>query len=434
MSEGLGNCPPHPACRFGWRDGELLIGGRKVSQLHDATGRRPFYAYDGGILRARMAALREAVPDDIAVHYAVKANGFPPVLACMSRLADGFDVASRGEMEALLALGVPGERLVFAGPGKGRDEIASAVAAGVRIVIEDVSELDDVAAALTATGAAVPPRLAVRLNPPFALKRAGLKMGGEATAFGISPEALAPLLRRARALGLVIDGLHVFSGSQSLDGMALAESHRETAKLLRDLAVAHELSLAWVSLGGGYGIPYVTGERPLDLTQVATGLRDAVAILRMVAPHVEVAVELGRYLVGEAGVYVMQVLRRKTVHGRTVLVTDGGLHHHLAATGNFGQVLHRPFPMALATRMPAGIDNWDADDESEPREAVTIAGRLCTPLDVFARRLSLPPARPGDLIAVFQSGAYGFEASPHAFLNHPPPVRLFVEATERGKS
>ncbi len=434
MSEGLASRLPHPACRFGWQEGELLIGGCKVSRLHGAAGRRPFYAYDGGILRARMAALREAIPGDVAVHYAVKANGFPPVLARMSRLADGFDVASRGEMEALLALGVPGGRLVFAGPGKGRDEIASAVAGGVRIVIEEVSELDDVAAALTVTGAAAPPRLAVRINPPFALKRAGLKMGGEATAFGVSPEALGPLLARARELGLAIDGLHVFAGSQSLDGMALADSHRETARLLRDLAVAHDISLAWVSLGGGYGIPYVTGERPLDLAQAAAGLRDAVAILRTIAPQARVAIELGRYLVGEAGVYVMQVLRRKTVHGRTVLVTDGGLHHHLAATGNFGQVLHRPFPMALATRMPAGIDSWAAGGEDEPRETVTIAGRLCTPLDVFARHLKLPPARPGDLIAVFQSGAYGFEASPHAFLDHPAPARLFVDPIDAGES
>ena len=129
MSEGLGNRSFHPACRFGWQDGELLLGGRKVSRLHRAVGRRPFYAYDGGILRARMTTLREAIPGDVAVHYAVKANGFPPVLARMSRLADGFDVASQGEMAALLALGVPGERLVFAGPGKASAEIAAALAA-----------------------------------------------------------------------------------------------------------------------------------------------------------------------------------------------------------------------------------------------------------------------------------------------------------------
>lgn len=433
MTESRENRPFHPACRFGWQDGELLIGGRKVSHLHRSVGCRPFYAYDGGILQAQLAALREAIPQDVAVHYAVKANGFPPLLAFMSRLADGFDVASRGEMEALLALGVPAERLAFAGPGKGVEEIAAAVSAGVRIVIEDKDELDDVAAALAMTGASLPPPLAVRINPPFTLKRVGLRMGGEATAFGLPPEALGSLLARARALGLVIDGLHVFIGSQSLDGMALADSHRQTARLLRDLAVAHEMALAWVSLGGGYGIPYVTGERPLDLAPVAAGLRDAVAILRTIAPRAWIAIELGRYLVGGAGVYVMRVLRRKTVHGRTVLVTDGGLHHHLAATGNFGQVLHRPFPMALATRMPAGMDSWPAG-EGEPRETVTIAGRLCTPLDVFARTISLPPARSGDLVAVFQSGAYGFEASPQAFLHHPPPARLFIEPPHAGES
>ncbi len=427
MRDDRDNRLHHPACRFDWQDGELLIGGRKVRQLHAAAGGRPFYAYDGRILRTRMAELREAIPDDVAVHYAVKANGFPPVLARMSRLADGFDVASRGEMEALLALGVPGERLVFAGPGKGREEIAAAVAAGVRIVIEEASELEDVAAAVAVIGSDRPPRLAVRINPPFALKRAGLKMGGEATAFGISPDVLGPLLARAEELALVIDGLHVFAGSQSLDATALADSHRETARLLRDLAVVHGMSLAWVGLGGGYGIPYVTGERPLDLARAAAGLRDAVAILRMIAPQARIAIELGRYLVGEAGVYVMQVLRRKTVHGHTLLVTDGGLHHHLAATGNFGQVLHRPFPMAVATRMPAGIDSWPAGEGDEARETVTIAGRLCTPLDVFARGLNLPLACPGDLIAVFQSGAYGFEASPQAFLKHPPPARLFID-------
>ena len=420
----------HPAHRFGWRDGELLIGGRPVTALYRAAGNRPFYAYDAGIIRARVAELRRHLPDGIGLHYAVKANGYAPLLALMAGLVDGFDAASAGEIAALVAAGVAGARISFAGPGKGADEIAAAMAAGVRIVIEDPGELDDIAAARRRLGfdGAVP--LAVRINPPFTLKRAGLRMGGEATAFGIAPEDLGALLARARERGLVIDGIHVFAGSQILDGEALAEGHRRTALLVRELAEAHGLDLSWVNLGGGYGIPYVAGERPLDVAAAARGLADACAILAGLGGRERhVAIELGRYLVGEAGVYVMRVLRVKSVHGRRILVTDGGLHHHLAATGNFGQVLHRAFPLALATRMPDGIAGRPGDEGG--RERVTITGRLCSPLDVFARDALLPPARAGDLVAIFQSGAYGFEASPHAFLAHPPPRRFLVEGRDR---
>ncbi len=414
----------HPARRFGWREGVLLIGGRPVTALYRAAGNRPFYAYDAGIIRARVAELRRHLPNGVALHYAVKANGFAPVLGLMAGLVDGFDAASAGEIAALVAAGVAGARISFAGPGKGADEIAAAMAAGVRIVIEDPGELDDIAAARRRLGWERPVPLAVRINPPFALKRAGLRMGGEATAFGIAPGDLGALLARARALGLQIDGIHVFAGSQILDGAALAESHRRAALLVRELAQAHGLDPGWVNLGGGYGIPYVAGERPLDLAAAAKGLADARAILGGSGGSRHVAIELGRFLVGEAGVYVMRVLRVKTVHGRRILVTDGGLHHHLAATGNFGQVLHRAFPLALATRMPEGIAA--GSDDGDGRESVTITGRLCSPLDVFARDVSLPPAGSGDLIAIFQSGAYGFEASPQAFLAHPPPRRLLL--------
>ncbi len=415
----------HPALSFEVREGVLHPGGVDIRTLARRAGPGGFYVYDAGLVRARVAMLRAAMPAGVRLSYALKANSFPPLLRLMRGLVDGFDVASRGEMAAALATGMQACAISFAGPGKDAGEIAAAIAAGVRLVVEDPDEMDDVARAVRALPLSRRPRLALRIHPPFALRRAGMKMGGEASAFGLDPADVGAVVARARAIGVEIDGLHVFAASQSLDGAALGELHERTAALMVELADRHALAPRWFDLGGGYGIPYVEGERPLDLSTVMAGLARARDRLRARWPKAEVSIELGRYLVGEAGLYVMRVLRRKRVAGETFLITDGGLHHHLAATGNFGQVLRRAWPICLAERLPAGL----ARSHGEPaagEERVWVVGRLCSPLDVFARRILLPRAVPGELIAVCQSGAYGASASPVRFLSHPAPTEMLV--------
>lgn len=419
------NNPAHPALAFAIRNGVLHAGGCDIRSLAQRAGPGGFYLYDAGLVRERLAALRQAMPADARLSYALKANPFAPLLRLMSRLVDGFDVASSGEMAAAITTGMAASAISFAGPGKDAREIAAALSAGVRLVVEDVGEIDDIARLSRELPLTRAPRLALRIHPPFALKRAGMRMGGEATAFGISVDEIEAVVKRARDAGIEIDGLHVFAASQSLDGSALGELHERTAELMITVAETHGLRPRWLNLGGGYGIPYAEGDRPLDLAAVMAGLARACDRLRGHWPDAEILIELGRYLVGEAGLYVMRVLRRKRINGETFLVTDGGLHQHLAATGNFGQVLHRAWPICLPEHLPEGI----ARSRGEPdrgEERVWIAGRLCTPLDVFARRIILPRVVAGDLIAVCQSGAYGASASPNRFLSHPPPVEMLV--------
>jgi diaminopimelate decarboxylase len=255
----------------------------------------------------------------------------------------------------------------------------------------------------------------VRVNPDFELKGSGMRMGGGAKPFGIDAERVPDCLRQLAALGIAPQGLHIFSGSQSLKAEAIMESHARSVELALRLAGDAGITLPGLYLGAGFGIPYFPGEQRLDLAPIGDSLREWVARVDAALPGTRVSLESGRYLVGEAGVYVARVIDRKVSRGQVFLVTDGGLHHHLAASGNFGQVIRKNYPAAVGTRMD-GVE----------RETVSVVGPLCTPLDVLAERMDLAQADVGDLVVVFQSGAYGLSASPTAFLGHPAPLEVLV--------
>ena len=232
-----------------------------------------------------------------------------------------------------------------------------------------------------------------------------------------------PVLRHAATLALArigdlpleFRGLHIFSGSQNLRPEALVEAHDRTVELALRLAAAAPVPVRWVNIGGGLGVPYFPGEQPLDLGPVMANLARRVEELRAALPSAAIVMELGRYLVAEAGIYVARVTDRKVSRGQVFLVTNGGLHHHLALSGNFGQIIRKNYPVCIGNRV-----------ESGDRESVTIVGPLCTPMDLLAERMELPRADIGDLVVVFQSGAYGFSASPHGFLSHPEPLEFFL--------
>ncbi len=173
--------------------------------------------------------------------------------------------------------------------------------------------------------------------------------------------------------------------------------------------------MRFLNLGGGFGIPYFPGEQRLDLAPIGANLHAIVERARTDLPEASIVIELGRYLVGEAGIYVTRIIDRKVSRGQVFLVTDGGLNHHLSASGNFGQVIRKNYPVAIGNRM-----------DSAEREIASVVGPLCTPLDLLADRMELPVAQVGDLVVVFQSGAYGASASPQAFLGHPPCVEVLV--------
>jgi diaminopimelate decarboxylase len=399
--------------QFAATGNQLLIGGMPLSRLAERIGQTPFYAYDRGLLQARVADLRAALPDSVKLHFAMKANPMPAVVGFMAGLVDGIDVASAGELKIALDTGADPQEISFAGPGKRVSELRQAVAAGVLINIESFREIDILAGIARELG--LPARVAVRVNPDFELKGSGMKMGGGPKQFGVDAEQVPDLLTRISEAKLTFEGFHLFAGSQNLKAESICEAQQKSYELA--LALSHHAPspVRFLNLGGGFGIPYFPGEKRLDLTLIGANLEQLASRASRDFPGAELVIELGRYLVGEAGIYVASVVDRKISRGQTYLVVDGGLNHHLSASGNFGQVIRKNYPVAIGNRMIA-----------ESTETVSIVGPLCTPLDILADRMILAVAAPGDLVVVFQSGAYGASASPQRFLGHPEVIEVLV--------
>jgi diaminopimelate decarboxylase len=398
---------------FGKVDGQLAIGGIPLKRLADRVGSTPFFAYDRALLTARVQVLRSTLPTQINLSYAVKANPMPAVVQHLSSLVDSFDVASALEMRTALDTPMNPARVSFAGPGKTEAEITQAVASGVTIEMESATETARIVQAGNRLG--LRPRVAIRVNPDFLVKGSGMRMGGGPQQFGVDAEKVPALLAYLEAVDVEFLGFHVFAGSQNLSAEILCESQRKTVDLILSLADKSP-SIRYVNLGGGFGIPYFDKDQPLDLPAIGANLAELLnSAIEPNLPHARVVIELGRYIVGECGVYVSRVVDKKESRGRTYLVVDGGMHHQLAASGNFGQVIRRNYPVAIGNRLVE-----DADDP------VTVVGCLCTPLDVLADNVRLPRAEIGDLVVLFQAGAYGLTASPTAFLGHPSPIEVFV--------
>jgi diaminopimelate decarboxylase len=392
---------------------QLLIGGVPLRRLAERVGRTPFYAYDRAALSARVAELRACLPAAVKLHYAIKANSMPAVVAHMRTLVDGFDVASQREMLVALDSGMPADEISFAGPAKQDWELRSAVAAGVCLNCESETEFARILRHGEELGVA--PRIALRVNPDFELKGAGMKMAGSPKQFGIDAARIPALLARMRAAQLPVAGLHIFCGSQNLKAEAIIEANQRSVELAMRLCDEARVELGFLNIGGGYGIPYFPGEAKLDAAAVGAALSATLARHAGALGATEVVVELGRYLVGEAGYYVARVTDIKDSQGQTFVMVDGGLHHHLSNSGNFGQVLRKNYPVVIGTRLGAAAT-----------QVVNIVGPLCTPLDIVADKLASPALEIGDLVVVMQSGAYGYSASPHLFLSHPAPLEVLV--------
>lgn len=404
----------HPGMKM-WRsrDGCLEIGGQSLTRLADRIGQTPFFAYDRHMLAARIALLRNSLPPRVKLHYAIKANPMPALAQYLRHKVDGFDVASAGEMMIALDTGMDPVAIAFAGPGKSDSELRQAIAAGILVEVESEGEVRRLAKLCECSGYAA--RVAVRINPNFALKGAGMRMGGGPQQFGVDAERVPQLVGLIVASGLHFEGFHIFAGSQSLRSEIICEVQRQTVALALDLAEQANQALRYLNIGGGFGIPYFPKDEPLDVAQVGENLCPIIERVAALQPQAEVVVELGRYIVGEAGIYVARVIDRKESRGQIFLVTDGGLHHQLAASGNFGQVIRRNYPLAIGNKFGA-----------MPTETASVVGCLCTPLDLLGERCELPAAEVGDLVVVFQSGAYGRTASPSAFLNHPAAAEVLV--------
>src|SRR5262245_9089846 len=391
----------------------LRVGGVALTELARRVGRTPFYAYDRGLITRRVELLRKHLPAQVHLHYAMKANPMPEVVRHLARLTDGLDVASAGELRVALACGADPRAVSFAGPGKSDAELADATAAGIIVNLESETEMERLAALARSRDAR--PRVAVRVNPDFELKSSGMKMGGGPKQFGVDAERVPAMLSRIGELALDFQGFHIFSGSQNLQAEAIREAQEKAIELAISLAAHAPSPVRLLNIGGGFGIPYFPGERPLDIAAVGANLARLIEGLPRRLPQAQIVVELGRYLVGEAGIYVCRVIDRKISRGQVFLITDGGLHQHLAASGNFGQVIRKNYPVVVGNRVVGSS-----------REVANVVGPLCTPLDLLADRMEMARADVGDLIVVFQSGAYGLTASPTAFLSHPAPAEVLA--------
>ena len=394
-------------------EGALMIGGYDARWLVEKAKGTPLFVYDNDLIGSKIALFRAALPDGIGLHYAVKANSYPPLLEWICKFVDGFDIASEGELAALEKVDACCLPMSFAGPGKTDRELERAIQASATISLESEGEaarLLDIAGRLGTR-----PKVMVRVNPPFQLKGAGMKMGGAASPFGIDHDRAADVVRGLIEAGADWRGLHIYPGSQCLDWAAIVEAQGASVTLAGQIADAAGAEPPEVNLGGGFGIPYFAGEAPLDIYSLGQAMGDMLAECPPPLCASRFTLELGRWLVGEAGVYLTRVTDRKESRGETFLVTDGGLHHMLAASGNFGQLLRRNYPLAVATRFGAPVE-----------ETANVVGNLCTPLDMLGHQVELPRAEPGDLIAVFCAGAYGLSASPQAFLSQTKAREMMV--------
>lgn len=406
-AKAAGPIPPEFAGRS-----MVMLGGRSATDCIEAAGGTPVYVYDFSLVADRIGRLKAALPAGVDVHYAIKANPYPPLLAAIAPLVGGMDVASGGELSAALDV-MAANRISIAGPGKRDFELEAAICVGATINLESEGEAERALAIGDRVG--IRPRLAVRVNPDFELRGSGMKMGGRASPFGVDVARVPALVERLAVRGADWRGFHIFAGSQSLDTAAIREAQAATIALAARLAREIGYPPPLVNLGGGFGIPYFAGDRPVNVEAIGLALGDQFDPLPAILAESRFAIELGRWLVGEAGVYLARVVDRKQSGEETFLVVDGGLNHHLAATGNFGTVVRRNYPVAVADRV-----------NREPEEVVSVVGPLCTPLDRLADRVALPRADVGDIIAIFASGAYGATASPSAFLGHRPVAELLV--------
>jgi diaminopimelate decarboxylase len=402
-----------PLEQFKVVDNSLYVGGLSPEKLAERASRTPFYAYDQQAISSRIQHLKACLPSEVKLHYAIKANPLLPLVQHVAKLVDGLDVASLGEVDIALETSIPPHNISYAGPGKTDNELAAAIEAGIIINIESEREMHRIVVIGDQTG--FRPIVSVRINPDFELKSSGMKMGGGPKPFGVDAELVPDLLSRIGQVDLDFRGFHIYSGSQNLRAEAIVESQIRSFELAVHLAEHAPSPITWLNIGGGFGIPYFPGENRLDIQPIADNLSQIVSRANSTLPQAELILELGRYLVGEAGIYVCKVIDRKVSRGRIYLVVDGGLHHHLAASGNLGQVIRKNYPVIAIEKV-----------HSCGTEIVNIVGPLCTPLDVIADQIPMPCLYPGDLIGILQSGAYGYTASPIRFLNHPLPAEIIV--------
>jgi len=392
------------------------MAGASINEVAAAYG-TPLFVYDASILDRQWCRLRRTLPTEFAISYSVKANPNPSILRFFLSKGSGLEIASGGELYLALAAACPPDKILFAGPGKTETELDFALSRGIgEIHAESGLEVERISAVSRRLG--IRGRVAIRVNPSEEAQGGAMRMGGKPAPFGVDEEKIDIVIDRIVSdPNLEFQGIHLFAGTQILDSAVLIRQYRKGIEVALGVARRLERPLHTVDFGGGLGIPYFPNEKALDMESLRNELDALMQQIRRepLFSGTRFILEPGRYLVGEAGIYVARVTDVKTSRGKKFIILDGGMNHHLAASGNLGQVIKRNFPIAILNKMGG-----------EPQEKVDVVGPLCTPLDLLARDIDLPAAEVGDLIGVFQSGAYARTASPLNFLSHPHPAEVLV--------
>ncbi|MEM1417510.1 MAG: alanine racemase [Myxococcota bacterium] len=397
---------------FGDSAETLVIGGVPAEELARAHG-TPLYAFDRGILERTYAELREALGDRVNVLFALKANPSVGIAQVLRLKGAGAEVASAGEIAVARQAGFDGSQMQFAGPGKHGDDLAYALDEGVTMNVESIGELEAIAAYAEARGALAP--IALRVNPPDGSSGARMRMGGGSAKFGIDREDLVDAAKHAHALpSVALRGLHTYAGTQTFDADAWLTSAHMLCDAAREVEGAIDAPLTTLNFGGGFGVPVFPKDTPFDLERAGAGLQELIA--EDARPERSYFVELGRYLVAEAGVFLTRVIYTKESRGRRHAILDGGMNQHATAAG-LGSVFQRSFPVVKANALN------DAPSEEPP----CLGGPLCTPADAFPAPPALPELAPGDLVAFLVSGAYGLTFSNVLFLSHAMPSEVLVD-------
>jgi diaminopimelate decarboxylase len=399
--------------RLALRNNQLIFAGKTAEEIVAIAGGTPCYAYDKSLIANNIKTLRAILPEVVKIHYAIKANPYPPLVTQMVSQVSGFDVASHQELILALSSSMAPANISFAGPGKSAQDLLAAVVSKVTINVESQHELNQIYN--IAQQQQCKANIALRVNPSFELKNSGMSMAGGSKPFGIDAENIAEMLPTLDFDKVNIKGLHIFTGSQNLNTEALIQAQSNTFELAYQLLKQTGIEITHINIGGGFGIPYFPNEKALTLEPVINNLTLLLEKYQPLIGFKEIHLELGRYLVGEAGIYISRIVDKKNSRGKTYLVADGGMHHHLANSGNFGQVIRKNYPVVISQKV-----------HHETPERVNIVGPLSTPLDILANQVDLAPANVGDLIAVLQSGAYGPTASPQHFLSQPQVKELML--------
>lgn len=398
-------------------DGELSIDGLSAGAISLRYG-TPLFVYSQSALDKKYALLRDALPPQFSIFYSVKANPNSAIIRHFLPKGCGFEIASAGEFYQALSAGGRPENIIFAGPGKSVAELEAVLRKNIgEIHVESSLEAERIEKLCQELG--VRAQVALRINPQGEAEGGAMRMGGRPAPFGVDEETMDDVLAALLALPhLNFRGIHLFAGTQILDFSILLTQYRKGLDIARRAAIRSGRPLHTVDFGGGLGIPYFSHEQELDVIQLRSGLRDMMAEIAddPLFANTNFVVEPGRYLVGDSGIYITRVSDIKVSRGKKFVIVDGGMHHHLAASGNLGQTIKRNYPVAVLNKMDLPAE-----------ETVEVVGPLCTPLDVLARNVNLPRVAVGDLIGVFQSGAYARAASPLNFLSHATPPEVLVE-------